>query len=148
MRKKCPSYPDDRSYRDLVKNYFINNLRVNSNLKRQNVKKYNELMNIKENWLMLVDRRNALAHVVEDYDSDKGYYIQSNNEKCEEKFTIYESNLDKERCDLLEVVKMEISFLYNILPWLGIFFRRQVRHDNCKLSLVLKVQHTVFFSAI
>lgn len=111
LRKKCPSYPDDRSYRDLVKNYFINNLRVNSNLKRQNVKKYNELMNIKENWLMLVDRRNALAHVVEDYDSDKGYYIQSNNEKCEEKFTIYESNLDKERCDLLEVVKMAKSVL-------------------------------------
>ncbi|KXU01677.1 hypothetical protein SCODD09_01091 [Streptococcus constellatus] len=111
LRKKCPNYPKDTPYRDLVKKYFINNLGVSSNLQRQNIKKYNKLLKIRKNWLMLVDRRNALAHIVEDYDSAKGYFIQSNNEMCEEKFTIYESSLDKERCDLLEVVKMVKSVL-------------------------------------
>ena len=106
LRKKCSDYPEDIPYRELVKNYFINELKLNYNLKRRDIKSYKYLNNIKENWLMLIDRRNALAHVIEDHEPEKGYFIQSNNENCLETFTIYERNLDKERCDLLEVVAM------------------------------------------
>ena len=106
LRKKCSDYPEDIPYRELVKNYFINELKLNYNLKRRDIKSYKYLNNIKENWLMLIDRRNALAHVIEDHEPEKGYFIQSNNENCLETFTIYERSLDKERCDLLEVVAM------------------------------------------
>ena len=106
LRNKCPDYPEDKPYRELVKNYFINELKLNNNLKRRDIENYKYLNNIKENWLMLIDRRNALAHVIEDHEPEKGYFIQSNNENCLETFTIYERNLDKERCDLLEVVVM------------------------------------------
>ena len=106
LRKKCSDYPEDIPYRELVKNYFINELKLNNNLKRRDIENYKYLNNIKENWLMLIDRRNALAHVIEDHEPEKGYFIQSNNENCLEAFTIYERNLDKERCDLLEVVVM------------------------------------------
>lgn len=106
LRKKCSDYPEDIPYRELVKNYFINELKLNNNLKRRNIESYKYLNHIKENWLMLIDRRNALAHVIEDHEPEKGYFIQSNNENCLESFTIYERNLDKERCDLLEVVAM------------------------------------------
>lgn len=106
LRKKFPDYSEDIPYRELVKNYFIHELKLNNNLKRRDIERYNYLNHIKENWLMLIDRRNALAHVIEDHEPEKGYFIQSNNEKCLETFTIYERNLDKERCDLLEVVAM------------------------------------------
>ena len=106
LRKKFPDYSEDIPYRELVKNYFIHELKLNNNLKRRDIERYKYLNHVKENWLMLVDRRNALAHVTEDHDPEKGYFIQSNNENCLETFTIYERNLDKERCDLLEVVVM------------------------------------------
>jgi len=106
LRKKCPDYPEDKPYRELVKNYFIHELKLNNDLKRRNIERYQFLNHIKENWLMLIDRRNALAHVIEDHEPEKGYFIQSNNENCEETFTIYERNLDEERCNLLEVVTM------------------------------------------
>ena len=106
LRKKFPDYSEDIPYRELVKNYFIHELKLNNNLKRRDIERYKYLNHVKENWLMLVDRRNALAHVTEDHDPEKGYFIQSNNENCLETFTIYERNLDKERCDLLEVVAM------------------------------------------
>lgn len=106
LRRKCSDYSEDVSYRELVKKYFIHELKLNNNLKRRNIKSYKHLSGIKENWLMLIDRRNALAHVIEDHEPEKGYFIQSNNENCVKTFTIYESDLDKERCDLLEVVAM------------------------------------------
>lgn len=106
LRSKCPSYPKDKTYRDLVKSYFKNELQVNETLKRRDNKKYRNLIDIRDNWLLLIDRRNALAHVIEDHEPEKGYFIQSNNENCLETFTIYERDLDKERCDLLEVVAM------------------------------------------
>lgn len=106
LRSKCPDYPKDKTYRDLVKSYFKNELQVNETLKRRDNKKYRNLIDIRDNWLLLIDRRNALAHVIEDHEPEKGYFIQSNNENCLETFTIYERNLDKERCDLLEVVAM------------------------------------------
>ena len=106
LRSKCPSYPKDKTYRDLVKSYFKNELQVNETLKRRDNKKYRSLIDIRDNWLLLIDRRNALAHVIEDHEPEKGYFIQSNNENCLETFTIYERDLDKERCDLLEVVAM------------------------------------------
>lgn len=106
LRRKCSDYSVDVSYRELVKKYFIHELKLNNNLKRRNIESYKHLSDIKENWLMLIDRRNALAHVIEDHEPEKGYFIQSNNENCVETFTIYESDLDKERCDLLEVVAM------------------------------------------
>lgn len=106
LRSKCPSYPKDKTYRDLVKSYFKNELQVNETLKRIDNKKYRNLIDIRDNWLLLIDRRNALAHVIEDHEPEKGYFIQSNNENCLETFTIYERDLDKERCDLLEVVAM------------------------------------------
>lgn len=106
LRKKCPDYSEDKPYRELVKNYFINELKLNNNLKRRDIESYKKLKYIKENWLILIDRRNALAHVIEDHEPEKGYFIQSNNENCEETFTIYERNLDEERCNLLEVVTM------------------------------------------
>jgi hypothetical protein len=106
LRSKCPGYPKDKTYRDLVKSYFKNELQVNETLKRRDNKKYRNLIDIRDNWLLLIDRRNALAHVIEDHEPEKGYFIQSNNENCLETFTIYERNLDKERCDLLEVVAM------------------------------------------
>lgn len=106
LRKKFPDYSEDIPYRELVKNYFIHELKLNNNLKRRDIERYKYLNHVKENWLMLVDRRNALAHVTEDHDPEKGYFIQSNNENCLETFTIYERSLDKERCDLLEVVAM------------------------------------------
>lgn len=106
LRRKCSDYSEDVSYRELVKKYFIHELKLNNNLKRRNIESYKHLSDIKENWLMLIDRRNALAHVIEDHEPEKGYFIQSNNENCVESFTIYESDLDKERCDLLEVVAM------------------------------------------
>lgn len=106
LRRKCSDYSEDVSYRELVKKYFIHELKLNNNLKRRNIKSYKHLSDIKENWLMLIDRRNALAHVIEDHEPEKGYFIQSNNENCVKTFTIYESDLDKERCDLLEVVAM------------------------------------------
>ena len=104
LRSKCPGYPKDKAYRDLVKSYFKNELQVNETLKRRDNKKYRDLVDIRDNWLLLIDRRNALAHVIEDHEPEKGYFIQSNNENCEETFTIYERNLDEERCNLLEVV--------------------------------------------
>lgn len=106
LRSKCPDYPKDKAYRDLVKSYFKNELQVNETLKRRDNKKYRNLVDIRDNWLLLIDRRNALAHVIEDHEPEKGYFIQSNNENCEETFTIYERNLDEERCHLLEVVTM------------------------------------------
>lgn len=106
LRSKFPSYPKDKTYRDLVKSYFKNELQVNETLKRRDNKKYRNLIDIRDNWLLLIDRRNALAHVIEDHEPEKGYFIQSNNENCLETFTIYERDLDKERCDLLEVVAM------------------------------------------
>lgn len=106
LRSKCPGYPKDKAYRDLVKSYFKNELQVNETLKRRDNKKYRKLVDIRDNWLLLIDRRNALAHVIEDHEPEKGYFIQSNNENCEETFTIYERNLDEERCNLLEVVTM------------------------------------------
>lgn len=106
LRSKCPGYPKDKTYRDLVKSYFKNELQVNETLKRRDNKKYRDLVDIRDNWLLLIDRRNALAHVIEDHEPEKGYFIQSNNENCLETFTIYERDLDKERCDLLEVVAM------------------------------------------
>ena len=106
LRSKCPGYPKDKTYRDLVKSYFKNELQVNETLKRRDNKKYRDLVDIRDNWLLLIDRRNALAHVIEDHEPGKGYFIQSNNENCLETFTIYERDLDKERCDLLEVVAM------------------------------------------
>ena len=106
LRSKCPGYPKDKAYRDLVKSYFKNELQVNETLKRRDNKKYRDLVDIRDNWLLLIDRRNALAHVIEDHEPEKGYFIQSNNENCEETFTIYERNLDEERCNLLEVVTM------------------------------------------
>ena len=106
LRSKCPGYPKDKAYRDLVKSYFKNELQVNETLKRRDNKKYRNLVYIRDNWLLLIDRRNALAHVIEDHEPEKGYFIQSNNENCEETFTIYERNLDEERCNLLEVVTM------------------------------------------
>ena len=106
LRSKCPGYPKDKTYRDLVKSYFKNELQVNETLKRRDNKKYRNLVDIRDNWLLLIDRRNALAHVIEDHEPEKGYFIQSNNENCKGTFTIYESDLDKERCDLLEVVAM------------------------------------------
>ena len=106
LRSKCPGYPKDKTYRDLVKSYFNNELQVNETLKRRNNKKYRDLVGIRDNWLLLIDRRNALSHVIEDHEPEKGYFIQSNNENCLETFTIYERNLDKERCNLLEVVAM------------------------------------------
>lgn len=106
LRSKCPGYPKDKTYRDLVKSYFKNELQVNETLKRRDNKKYRNLVDIRDNWLLLIDRRNALAHVIEDHEPEKGYFIQSNNENCLETFTIYERDLDKERCDLLEVVAM------------------------------------------
>ena len=106
LRGKCPGYPKDKAYRDLVKSYFKNELQVNETLKRRDNKKYRKLVDIRDNWLLLIDRRNALAHVIEDHEPEKGYFIQSNNENCEETFTIYERNLDEERCNLLEVVTM------------------------------------------
>ncbi|MCY7098901.1 hypothetical protein [Streptococcus oralis] len=112
LRSKCPGYPKDKTYRDLVKSYFKNELQVDETLKRRDNKKYRNLVNIRDNWLLLIDRRNALAHVTEDYDSEKGYYIQSNNENCENTFSIYESNLDDERCKLLEVVVMVKDLLF------------------------------------
>lgn len=101
LRKKCPDYPQDKPYRELVNSYFCDKLKFKQ-YKRNNNEKYRELKKILDNWLLLVDRRNALAHVTEDYDPEKGYYIQS----IKDRFTIYESSLDKERCDLLEVVEM------------------------------------------
>ena len=68
LRRKCPDYPEDKAYKELVKSYFINELQVNEALKSRDNKKYKYLNNIKENWLILIDRRNALAHVIEDYD--------------------------------------------------------------------------------
>lgn len=112
LRSKCPGYPKDKTYRDLVKSYFKNELQVDETLKRRDNKKYRNLVNIRDNWLLLIDRRNAFAHVTEDYDSEKGYYIQSNNENCENTFSIYESNLDDERCKLLEVVVMVKDLLF------------------------------------
>lgn len=106
LRKKCSDYSEDIAYRELVRNYFINELKLNNNLKRRDFERYKYLNKIKENWLMLIDRRNALAHVIEDHDPEKGYFIQSNNENCLETFTIYERDLDKERYNLLEVVAM------------------------------------------
>lgn len=106
LKKKCPGYPENTPYRELVKNYFINKLKLNNDLKRSDYKRYSYLNNIKENWLILIDRRNALAHVIEDHEPEKGYFVQSNNENCKGTFTIYESDLDKERCNLLEVVEM------------------------------------------
>lgn len=106
LRSKCSGYPKDKTYRDLVKSYFKNELQVNETLKRRDNKKYRNLVDIRDNWLLLIDRRNALAHVIEDHEPEKGYFIQSNNENCLETFTIYERDLDKERCDLLEVVAM------------------------------------------
>ena len=106
LRNKCPDYPEDKPYRELVKNYFIHELKLNNDLKRRNIERYKFLNHIKENWLLLIDRRNALAHVIEDHEPEKGYFIQSNNENCEETFIIYERNLDEERCNLLEVVAM------------------------------------------
>ena len=106
LRNKCPGYPKDKTYRDLVKSYFNNELQVNETLKRRDYKEYRNLVDIRDNWLLLIDRRNALAHVIEDHEPEKGYFIQSNNKNCLETFTIYERNLDKERCDLLEVVAM------------------------------------------
>ena len=106
LRSKCPGYPKDKTYRDLVKSYFKNELQVNETLKRRDNKKYRNLVDIRDNWLLLIDRRNALAHVIEDHEPEKGYFIQSNNENCKGTFTIYESDLDKERCDLLEVVEI------------------------------------------
>lgn len=112
LRSKCPGYPKDKTYRDLVNSYFINELQVNETLKRRDNKKYRNLVDIRDNWLRLIDRRNALAHVTEDHDPEKGYFIQSNNENCLETFTIYERSLDKERCDLLEVVAMIKKLLF------------------------------------
>ena len=106
LRSICPGYPKDKAYRDLVKSYFKNELQVNETLKRRDNKKYRKLVDIRDNWLLLIDRRNALVHVIEDHEPEKGYFIQSNNENCEETFTIYERNLDEERCNLLEVVTM------------------------------------------
>lgn len=106
LRSKCPGYPKDKTYRDLVKSYFKNELQVDETLKRRDNKKYRNLVDIRDNWLLLIDRRNALAHVIEDHEPEKGYFIQSNNENCKGTFTIYESDLDKERCDLLEVVEI------------------------------------------
>lgn len=112
LRKKFPDYSEDIPYRELVKNYFIHELKLNNNLKRRDIERYKYLNHVKENWLMLIDRRNALAHVTEDHDPEKGYFIQSNNENCLETFTIYERSLDKERCDLLEVVAMIKKLLF------------------------------------
>ncbi|WP_057491546.1 hypothetical protein [Streptococcus orisasini] len=105
LRKLCTEYPTDKPYKELVKSYFFKKLNL-SNIQRSNPSCYDKLKKIKDNWLILVDRRNALAHVIEDYDSNSGYYIKSISEKQGDSFTISESNLDEERCNLLEVVDM------------------------------------------
>ncbi|HFI0353507.1 TPA: hypothetical protein ACGOV8_000718 [Streptococcus suis] len=105
LRRQCSDYPKDKPYKELVNSYFYEKLKLN-NLRRSNNKRYQELKNILDNWLLLVDRRNALAHIKEDHHPEKGYYIQSITDDANESFIIYESKLDEERCNLLEVVEM------------------------------------------
>ncbi|AXI66970.1 hypothetical protein DP112_02410 [Streptococcus suis] len=109
LRQKCPEYPIDKPYRELVQSYFYDKLKI----KRYSGKRYSDLKNILDNWLLLVDRRNALAHVKEAHHTKEGYYIQSIEDDKKEPFTIYESKLDKERSDLIEVVEMVKKLLEN-----------------------------------
>ena len=109
LRQKCPEYPIDKPYRELVQSYFYDKLKI----KRYSGKKYSGLKNILDNWLLLVNRRNALAHVKEAHHAKEGYYIQSIEDDKKEPFTIYESKLDKERSDLIEVVEMVKKLLEN-----------------------------------
>ncbi|MGC6569752.1 hypothetical protein [Streptococcus sp. VTCC 12886] len=109
LRQKCPEYPIDKPYRELVQSYFYDKLKI----KRYSGKEYSGLKNILDNWLLLVNRRNALAHVKEAHHAKEGYYIQSIEDDKKEPFTIYESKLDKERSDLIEVVEMVKKLLEN-----------------------------------
>ena len=63
-----------------------------------------------EDWFELIEYRNLLAHTLEGYDTENGFYIKSTSD---EKIVIYENQLDKCRLDLKNLKKKIIFLIKN-----------------------------------
>lgn len=106
LREKLGETQENDSYRENFERFFREKVRLNrTNLSPRNKKDYEKL---KSEWSALIDKRNALAHVEEGFTSEEGYYICSLKDPA---IKIMESNLDKERCDLVSLKKDIIGFL-------------------------------------
>ena len=106
LREKLGETQENDSYRENFERFFREKVRLNiTNISPRNKKDYEKL---KSEWSALIDKRNALAHVEEGFTSEEGYYICSLKDPA---IKIMESNLDKERCDLVSLKKDIIGFL-------------------------------------
>lgn len=97
LRNKLSEYSESITYSNLVNQFFRDKIYRSASYQQRK----SHYDNIKIDWDKMIKRRNALAHVTEGHDPARGYYIRSQDSS----FTIYENELDKERCDLLEVVE-------------------------------------------
>lgn len=102
LRQKLNCLEDDTPYKRLVYRFF--NDKIDS-------RRRNQYRDLKNDWLSLVEKRNMLAHVEEKYDKDRGFFIESQVESETPPFRIYESNLDEERRELLNLKNKIIEFL-------------------------------------
>lgn len=106
LREKLGDNNQKTSYRTLFNNFFRERVRMSRpNLSQQNKREYQDLY---DEWSLLIDKRNSLAHVEEGFDKQEGYYISSLKDKS---IKIKENNLDEERRKLVELKERIVKFL-------------------------------------
>lgn len=106
MLKERLDFKDKATYRELISQCLRD--KVHNNKKSDMKKLFGK-------WNELADERNALAHVTESFDEEKGYYLIGEGYNGE-KFTLYESDIDKYRVNLMRDVHDIKAFLCKISP--------------------------------
>ena len=100
LRNKYACFVENRTYKDLF-----------YQLKKSTTPVYlNQSKKVYEDWFELIEYRNLLAHTLEGYDTENGFYIKSTSD---EKIVIYENQLDKCRLDLKNLKKKIIFLIKN-----------------------------------
>lgn len=102
LRKRLNCFDNRREYKKLIHEFYNEKTHQNSK------SKYRKL---RDKWLELADKRNMLAHVKENYDIEKGYYIESNVDYTDKQIKIFESELDSERKMIIELKQKILDYL-------------------------------------
>lgn len=98
LRKCLNEFNPMFDYSRLVDKFFSEKIRSN------------RLDEIKNEWKIMIKHRNALAHSREDYHPEEGFYIEGEDLNGH-KVTIYQSKIDKERKDLIELKEKIVSLI-------------------------------------
>ncbi len=104
MLKERLIFQDGATYKNLVDQCYREKIHRNQKPK---------MKQLFDKWEKLLEERNALAHVDERYDKEKGYYLIGKGYDAKE-FTIYESELDEYRKYLMNDVDEIKQFLQTI----------------------------------